>query len=196
MAHLILLYGQSATGKTHLSRRLSKDLHLPVLGVDRVKEMLWDNGFPDETNKDIAKVVGGMSFQAVLAITAAYLASGNSLILDLHRREDLVAVKTIAEGNGAVFYAIKLVIATEALRHQRYNERLRGPDRHPGHNDSEDDHNGPPRAYVDIIQPDRIIDTTDFGEETYQALLTTLGGDQAITRQEHPEWATEGDENA
>ena len=184
MAHLILLYGQSATGKTHLSCRLNKDLHLPVLGVDRVKEMLWDNGFPDETNKDIAKVVGDMSFQAVLAITAAYLASGNSLLLDLHRREDLVAVKAIAEGNGAAFYAIKLVVATEALRHQRYNERLRGPDRHPGHNDSEDDHNGPPRAYVDAIQPDITIDTTDFTEQAYQELLATLRGRQVIT---HPD---------
>lgn len=164
---LILLYGKAATGKTYWAQHLSDRLKIPALGLDTIKEALYDKGFTH------SELLNEACFRAVLSIAREYLESGESIILDLHIREDLVAVRAVAQEYEATFRAIKL-ITPETVRHKRFNDRILSGERHTGHHDHMKQVGAVGRDYEDTLRLDGIMDTTTEPAEVYAELCAIV----------------------
>jgi predicted kinase len=80
---LVLIYGKSATGKTTLVQKLSRDLQIPGIGLDDIKEVMYDRNFREE-NPQLARLINQAAFEALTAIARRYISGGNSLIIDVH----------------------------------------------------------------------------------------------------------------
>ena len=93
---LILFFGKSATGKTFYSRKLARQLSVPHLALDDIKETLYDLGFKNETDQD-KKIINDASFEAILSISNEYLKASKTIILDIHTKEPLQTVRQLAE---------------------------------------------------------------------------------------------------
>jgi len=79
-ADLMIILGSPASGKTTLAERLSRDLGLPVLCKDDVKEALFDVlGCPD---RERSRCLSEASFHALARIARTQLTLGRSCIVE------------------------------------------------------------------------------------------------------------------
>ena len=78
--HCVLVCGMPASGKSHLARRLSKSLGLPLFSKDGIKERLFDTaGFRSREEK-VALGVGAMEILYYAADQV--MAAGSPVILE------------------------------------------------------------------------------------------------------------------
>jgi len=137
MSHpsLIVVHGAAASGKTELSRYLARELGLPLLAKDEIKETLF-------THFDHHSIVESDRIDAAsldllwlwlewfmagsprnLVVETAFPATiSQPRLMDLVQRHDHAVVQIFCH-------------ATEPVLRQRYVDRARTPDRHPGHQD-------------------------------------------------------------
>lgn len=168
----MLLYGKSATGKTVLSRRLSKDLAMPHLGLDDIKEVLYDNGLLAAADESFANEV---AFAAAVDIARRCVRNGVSIVFDLHIKEDLTILRD-AMAQHAKLIAVKLV-CSKSVRFERYNQRIRSGSRHPDHCDvlkCPDDVDGEYNDPFDQWPGRLIINTDNLGESEYRRLAAII----------------------
>jgi len=79
-ADLMIILGSPASGKTTLAERLSRDLALPCLCKDDVKEALFDVlGCPD---RERSRQLSEASFTALARLARTQLAAGQSCIIE------------------------------------------------------------------------------------------------------------------
>src|SRR4051812_32383267 len=77
---LIIVTGRPAAGKSTLARLLGKELRLPVVSKDRVREVLFDQlGWSD---RPWAQLLGRASIDLMFYLAETHLEAGSSLILD------------------------------------------------------------------------------------------------------------------
>lgn len=129
--NLIVLTGMPASGKSTVASRISGTLGLPVLAKDALKEALFDTiGFRNYAEK---RKLDHAANAVLLRCAEALLKSGQSMILDnnfdqassetldlLVQRYDCKCIIIFFGGNTDVFY-------------DRYVERDKAHQRHPGH---------------------------------------------------------------
>ncbi len=161
---LIIFTGKSAVGKTTLVKKLSKDLGLFSIGLDDIKENLYDKGLRDFLSEG---EVDRISFESVLNIVKNITNRGVDVFIDLHEQEDLSRLKDF-DTNTVVYY----LYCRENVRVERYNNRIISGNRHLGHGDKiidECDNSGGSVEYDSRF--DVYLDMTDFSEYDYQKLL-------------------------
>ncbi len=133
---LIIVTGRPAAGKSTLGSWLSKELNLPVISKDSVREILFDQlGWGD---REWARQLGRVSIELMFYFTQAQLACGNSIILDNAFHPDLTAPRVLtlkAQTNAEIIQII--CNAKSEILFQRFMERAKGGNRHPGHGDFE-----------------------------------------------------------
>src|SRR5579883_552668 len=79
-ADLAIILGSPASGKTTLAARLSRDLRVPYLCKDDVKEALFDVlGCPD---RERSRLLSEASFKSLARLARTQLASGHSCIVE------------------------------------------------------------------------------------------------------------------
>ena len=156
---LILFFGKSATGKTFYSRKLARQLSVPHLALDDIKETLYDLGFKNETDQD-KKIINDASFEAILSISNEYLKASKTIILDIHTKEPLQTVRQLAEKYNNIFYSIELIT----------NETSRS-ERHKKHYDELKTQTQSGLNYERSIHPNIVIDTTEDSEKVYRNIL-------------------------
>lgn len=171
---LIIVHGAPGAGKTTLARRLAKDLELPQIGKDDLKEFLFDRmGMGDrEWSRTLGKAVSEMLYPLADAI----LASGRSVMLEsaFHRVFAAPALRDIITKRSARCLEIYCDIDREE-RKRRFIQRNETGQRHPGHLDAttydevDSDAHDETYAPLEIGELHR-IDTTHFGEPEYEAL--------------------------
>lgn len=171
---VILVNGFPATGKSTLAKRLSEDLHLPLLGKDHLKEFLADTM---KVQSDSWSAILGRAANAMLADLLQATAGVEPLILEsafIHRfaHDELQRALTVASAE-----AIEVYCTTErSERLYRSDQRLATGQRHVIHRDIQTIHDMTEAELYAKYEPLHVgqyveVDTTHFGDAEYAELL-------------------------
>ncbi len=178
MVWLIIVTGLPAAGKTTLATWLSKQLTIPFITKDPIKEILFDVlGWSD---REWSKRLGTASIEIMYYFAQASLMAGGSIILDNPFRPDLASAKMSALARQANAGTIQIICrANPEVAYQRFKQRAEAGLRHPGHLDMQimDElkvslEDRPLRLDIggEVIE----VDTTDFSAVHYESILAKV----------------------
>jgi predicted kinase len=171
---LILIHGEAAIGKTALAARLARDLDLPTISKDDFSEMMYDKigtKFNAPSSLSGHGVFSVISLRALGVVAEEFVESNQSVIIEAPFHEDLLRpyLQSVATTNAKI---LQIFCHTDqTTRQQRYDERLKSGQRHPGHGDRID-HQVRPPSHPPLPIDDTIdVDLTVFGDAEYVKLL-------------------------
>ena len=179
MAWLILITGLPAAGKMTLATWLSKQLAIPFVHKDAIKEILYDGlGWSD---REWSKKLGAASIKIMYYFAEASLIAGRSIILDTPLRPDLASGEISTLARQTLASTIQIICrADPAVAYQRFEQRAVAGVRHPGHLDMQTlgeakasfAQNRPLRLDIDgeVIE----VDTNDFSALHYEHVLAQI----------------------
>lgn len=170
---LVIFTGLPGTGKTSISRSVSRELCLPIVAKDAIKEIMYDHiGIGD---KAWSGKLAMATFGIMRLMAEEQLEAGNSLIMESNYRPSLENEYFQQLTQRFNFRCVQVVCRTEpaVLAHRVHKRSI--TDRHPGHNDvaSEAEHEQDihKRHALGDDQPLDIkgseiilVDTTDFAK--------------------------------
>lgn len=143
---LIIVNGASGTGKTHLSRRLARELRLPLLSKDDIKEGLYDElsqAGPDGFDLAWSRKLGGASFDALFRVIEQQLAAGVDCITETAFNPKFNTSKFLDLKAQYGYRPFQIYCHCEAaVLADRVNKRYGSGERHPVHPDFRDSHGG------------------------------------------------------
>ena len=175
---LVLINGHPGTGKTTLGRRLAKDLALPFLSKDDLKECLFDTlGVGDQA---WSRKLGHASVELLFLVVERQLEAGASLVMEMPFIPEFHTSRFLDLAKRYDFEPLQICCTCdEQVLYERFRRRAETGERHPGHVDQ-------PITFADFksqMQRERhldiggvliSVDTTDFEKVDYAALLTTV----------------------
>ena len=176
---LIIVTGRPAAGKSTLANWLSKELNLPIVSKDRIREILFDQlGWED---REWAQQLGRASIELMFYFAQTQLASGHSIVMDNAFSPEVTTPQVLALKsltNAEVFQII--CDADSKVLFQRFMKRAESGKRHPGHGDFAVQEQL--QQYLDKEIPVTMdvggkqieINTTDFATVDYAAVLTVV----------------------
>ena len=173
---LIILTGRPASGKSTIGKQLSRDLRLPIISKDGIREVLLDRlGSKD---RPWSQLLGAAAIDLMFYFARAELDAGNSIILDNAFHPILVSSR---------FQALKACCDAESIQvvcnsdsetlFQRFKARAESGNRHAGHREEDAfDHireilSQEESPILDIGGEVIEVDTTDFEKVDYPAIL-------------------------
>jgi predicted kinase len=176
MSELIIIIGPPASGKTTLSNKLERDLQLPVIGTDTLKEKICISlGIKDDlqwTDK-----LNLACYDLLFYYAQKLLEFGNSLIIESDfRHSDSELVSTIA--HEAEITQVLLEVDHEVIL-ERFKRRWESGERHPAQADNlwfDELAKGPTTGLQFLDVPGRKIkvDATSKESLDYDKLLADL----------------------
>ena len=175
---LILINGLPGTGKSTLAAKLAKDLDMPLMGKDMLKEFFYDT--LQIQGRDESRMIGKAVIEMLYTLAENYVARGLSLMEECPFFVEFGRPKFQAILAGHPAHVIEVYCQTEKdERRRRFMERNESGDRHQGHIDAAN-YIGPddPEPYDDYapLEVGEVIkvDTTRFGDTEYERLLTDI----------------------
>jgi len=132
---LVVIQGAPGSGKTTLARRLRRDVELPLLGKDDVKEMLFER--LAQSDREFSRLQGMASFEMLYAFVRTFLGNGQSVIIEGAFHTDLSRknIGDILAETGAGYLEVFCDL-DEEVRRQRFLARAEDTSRHPAHLDA------------------------------------------------------------
>jgi len=132
MPRLVIVTGAPGTGKTILATRLAREVGLPLLTKDAIKEAMMEVlPVPD---REASMQLGAAAFRLLFTLSQSLLDAGIGIVLEgpfAHPRADAELQEL---GRGARTVLIHCVAPSD-LVFRRYRERHESGQRHPGHFD-------------------------------------------------------------
>jgi predicted kinase len=176
---LILISGLPCTGKTTLARKIARQLALPLISRDALKELLFDClGWSD---REWSKKLGMASYQLLYYFINSQVNVGNSLIIESNFLSQFDNAKFLELKKQYNFYLLEIICSAERkILLQRFKNRAESDERHPGHVDrlnyQEFENTLSQNLDSKLEVSDRIltIDTTDFTGIDYQKLWAAI----------------------
>ena len=180
---LVVIQGAPASGKTTLSQRLERDLHLPLIAKDDIKEFLFDR--LEQSDREFSRIEGEASVMMMYAAAKVFLKAGKSILMENayyteFSRQD---IGVLLEETGARYFEV-YVHCDEERRRRRFVDRAHSGNRHPGHldhlaadpNDYKSANLSPGDRYRRIGLGEYIdVDTTNgITNETYASVLAAV----------------------
>lgn len=178
---VILITGHPASGKTTLARSLGKELGLLALCKDDIKEILYDTmGWSDrDIWNRLSVATWELLYHHVTLLLEAHVphiveSNFNPKFANAHwqrlaQRFDLHLIQVRCEGD-------------PDIQLERYRQRIRQGQRHPGHRDGSDDdtfhtlvYQGP-LAWIDVESERLSVDTTQLSTADYGIVAAQLSG--------------------
>jgi predicted kinase len=176
---LIIITGLPGTGKTTLGKRLAAELHLPFVYKDGLKEILFDRlGWQD---REWSKKLGWASIELLYYFIKIQLKAGISFIAESNFKAEFANLEFMALKQKYNFEPFQILCQTDGeVLAQRFRERSKSGERHPGHLDHlyydgfrEASLEGG-REALDIGGEILEVDTTDFQKIDYDQLLEAI----------------------
>ena len=129
---IVIITGQSASGKTTLGKKLSSEFKMVLLSKDAFKDRIFDKlGIGD---KEWSHKVSATSHKIMDYIIHEELSSGHSVIVESNFKKDMDS-KRFSEFQAQ--YGCKLIQiscwAQGEVLYERFVARMGSPKRHPGH---------------------------------------------------------------
>lgn len=189
MTRAILVNGVPATGKTNIARAIGKRLHLPVMTLDTVKEVLFEELGDRDADREWGRVLGRISMRSIWALIGGFPADATVVVeawFRLPPHEPVLAGLTRAR----VDQWVEVWCHTDPdVLAARYATRKR----HPGH-PAPEDYVEELRALAGIARPMALapvldVDTTDFATVDLDAIARWVeqqlppGGDHRVQQQ-------------
>ena len=192
--YCILVAGMMASGKTTIAEKLAKELKIPLLSKDSIKEILFDDlGFHSRAEKNQL----GIAAMNMMYYAAAQMMKQNLPFILENNFEDLSVPQLMKILNRYHYDGITLrLTGNPEVLYRRFAARDLSPERHRGHvvNDQYPEPEGgirenPTRKsyeqYVTEIEergfcrfaangPVISIDVTDFDKVRYEAILSGI----------------------
>jgi predicted kinase len=174
-----IVSGAPATGKTTLALRLAPALGLPVIGRDRIKEVLFDSlGVPELERSD---EYGRASFHLMDATLRWLLDAGVGAVYESNFQRGLSETELRLHLPRCRAVQLHCQVDWE-VQQARYEARALSGDRHPGHLDAERiaaarARGGTPgwkeryREPLDLDVPTLRIDTTDGYRPSFEEII-------------------------
>lgn len=133
--NVAFVVGRPASGKTTLSRELAEQLRLPLVAKDDIKEILLES--LSTGGRDWSIALGIASFDLLDYVVDRMLATGKSFIIEAALDADLGDAGYQELQRRYHFRAVQLhCVAPHAVLVERFKERIRSGERHPGHADT------------------------------------------------------------
>jgi predicted kinase len=177
---LLIITGPPGAGKTNLGRYLSRELKLPFISKDDIKDILFETlGWKD---RQWSMKLGQASFeilfhqleqqikvhQSAIVETAFIPKYHNTRFLDLKSRYNFEIVQIVCNAEVEVLY-------------ERFIQRTASKQRHPGHVD----HLTTYDQFTNMVSEGKYgvldigggvleIDTTDYNKLEYKSLINTI----------------------
>jgi predicted kinase len=131
---LIIVTGAPAAGKTTVGRRIAEDFGLPFIHKDGIKETLFDTlGWGD---REWSKKLGAASMALLYDFAEVHLMVGRPLVVESNFYPEFATSRFLRLKAKYVFKAVQIVCKANAVvLEQRWRERVRSSERHPGHVD-------------------------------------------------------------
>lgn len=196
MSYLILITGLPATGKTSFAEYLSKNMKIPMVSKDVIKEHLYDTiGFKNRAEK---VTLGVAAMDIMYHFAKMHLEVGQPLILE-NNFEDVSkpGLEILIDKYKCKTITIRFCTDINVLI-KRFLVRDRSPERHRGHvvNTQYPEIEGAPTLSMEAqaINPEQflnaveqrgmlnfsiggeeiVVDTTDFSKVSYKAILLQI----------------------
>ena len=175
---VVIVSGPPASGKTTLARQLARELDLPVLHKDGIKETLFDSlGWSD---REWSRKLGVTTYRLLYYFLEAQLAAGRPVVVESNFPPE--AAESFRQLQARYpFRPFQVQCRTEgSVLFARFAARGSAPDRHPGHVDL-----GALEEFKPLLLKGRLealeiggelleIDTTDFLKIDTAWLLSRL----------------------
>jgi predicted kinase len=170
--HLVIVSGAPASGKTMLAERLSRDLQLPLIAKDSLKEALADAmGAPEGVAA--SGRMGDGAYAVLYAVAHALLEAGYGAIVESNFRRGMSEPELARLLPWAGARLIHCTAPPEVIL-ARYAERFARGERHPAHLDAEradalrDDLDAGRFEPMQLPVPVLVVDTTDGWHPGYE----------------------------
>lgn len=176
---LIIVSGAPSSGKTSIGRKIARELGLPFVFKDGIKEMLFDTlGWSD---KKWTEQLNLATYAILFHFIEAQLEAGLSFVVesDFKPVEHAAKFKELKDKYDFKPVQVQCHASDEVLL-QRYKDRASSGQRHPGHMDQANLEDLKKSLQVDTYEPLDIggetltVDTNDFDKIDYPALLETI----------------------
>ena len=182
---LVILGGTPASGKSTLAALLARELRLPLLARDTLKEALMDRlGAPSRAR---SRELGAASYALLYVVLDRLLEAGVGAILESNFSRGLEAElhRPVARSRAVQIHCR----VPPELSRSRYVERAASGNRHPGHHDAaaetlaDLDANLAARRHdpLDLGIPLLTVETTDGYDPDLATILAFIKTDQSAT---------------
>ncbi len=176
---VIVISGPSASGKTTVGKKLGEEFCWPFFYKDAVKERLFDClGWEDRAR---SLELGAASYSILYYFLECQLRAGQPCIVESNFEPDKDAAKfrRLQQKYGCNYIAVFCTASQEILL-ERFNNRIKTGERHPGHVDDKNlemikkENGDENRHFINLGDKVIKIDTTDFDKLDYQNIINRV----------------------
>ena len=175
-----IVTGPPGAGKSRLAEYLARELCLPLISKDGIKEILFDTlGWHD---REWSKKLGHASFELMFHILESHLEAQNPLIMETAFIPEFHTARFLELKERYDFGFIQVYCtADDAILFERFRARATSGERHPGHVD----HLATEKRFVETLRAGRWdildiggsllrVDTTDWTEVDRESLAEAV----------------------
>lgn len=173
---IVIITGRPAAGKSTLARWLARELKLPLVSKDSLREALFDRlGWKD---RSWAQELGKASVDMMFYFARAELEVGHSIIMDNFFYPPVSNPRFLALKEEYCAESLQIVCdADRETLFQRFKARADSGERHPGHGDQailKELYTNLASSSSPVLEIGGSVievDTTDFAKVNYQEIL-------------------------